>query len=69
MSCNFSITFNKGKRFATQALSQTQKNVSEPQMGILVAQWLERLTEDQKVVGSIPIWAQKHFSEFAIKLE
>ena len=36
---------------------------------VLVAQWLERLTGDQNVVGSIPFWAQKHFSEFVIKLE
>ena len=69
----------KGKLFATQALVQTQKIVSEPQTGIelatfrspvrrsthrsllsaiwvLVAQWLERLTGDQKVAGSIPVW-------------
>ena len=91
--------------FATQALSQTQKNVSEPQTGIepqpsdlrwdaltielpglrwqregqlliqqsrlavgllsaiwvLVAQWLERLTGDQKVAGSIPVWNSETF--------
>ena len=31
--------------------------------------WLERLTGDQKVVGSFPFWAQKYFSKFTIKLE
>ena len=60
---------------ATQALSQTQKNVSEHQTGIepsihrgllsaiwvLVAQWLEHLTSDQKVAGSIPIWGSETF--------
>ena len=29
------------------------------------AQWLERLTGDQKVVGSIPVWGLEIFSEFA----
>ena len=93
------IMYIDGKLFATQALSQTQKNVSEPQTGIepatfwspvrrsnhwatrtrmtatmctgsyarhtdsksLVAQWLERLTTDQKVAGSIPVWDSETF--------
>ena len=29
---------------------------------VLVAQWLERLTGDQKVAGSIPIWGSETFS-------
>ena len=29
----------------------------------LIAQWLERLTGDEKVVGSNPAWELKHFSE------
>ena len=53
---------------------KTQKNVSEPQKGItgihrgllsaiwvLVAQWLERLTGDQKVAGSIPVCGSETF--------
>ena len=28
---------------------------------VLVAQWLERLTGDQKVAGSIPVWASETF--------
>ena len=40
-------------------------------ISVLVAQWLERLTGDQKVAGSIPVYsgAQKHFPELGIKLE
>ena len=36
---------------------------------VLVAQWLERLTRDQKVTGSIPVLDSETFSEFAGKLE
>ena len=28
---------------------------------VLVAQWLERLTRDQKVAGSIPVWGSETF--------
>ena len=37
-------------------------------ISVLVAQWLERLTGDQKVAGSIPVWSSETFS-FALKLE
>ena len=60
--------------FATQALLQTPKNavrVSRLRTGtyrgllsaiwVLVAQWLERLTGDQKVAGSIPVWDSETF--------
>ena len=30
---------------------------------VLIAQWLERLTGDQKVVGSSPAWELTNFSE------
>ena len=30
---------------------------------VLIAQWLERLTGDQKVVGSSPVWELRNFSE------
>ena len=33
-----------------------------------VAQWLERLTGDKKIAGSIPIWSSETFSEFALKI-
>ena len=51
-----------GKLFATQALSQTQKHVSEPQTGIepaispeITADLTVDLTGDEKVAGSIPV--------------
>ena len=37
---------SKGKLFATQALSQTQKNVSEPQTGIEPATFFNLLQPD-----------------------
>ena len=30
---------------------------------VLIAQWLERLTGDQKVVGLSPTWELRNFSE------
>ena len=30
---------------------------------VLIAQWLERLTGDQKVVGSSPAWELRNVSE------
>ena len=57
----------KRELFATQALSQTQKNVSEPQTGIEPATSDHRRSENLRV--RFPSGAQKHFSVFAIKLE
>ena len=33
---------------------------------VLLAQWLEHLTGDQKIAGSILVWGSETFSEFAI---
>ena len=52
------LQLGKLKENCFQALSQTHKNVSEPQTGI---ERLERLTGDQKVAGSIPVWASETF--------
>ena len=32
--------------------------------GVIIAQWLEHLTGDQKVAGSIPVWGSEIFSGF-----
>ena len=36
---------------------------------VLVARWLERLTGDKKIDGSIRDWESENVSEFAINLE
>ena len=59
------------KLFATQALSQTTIHRSLLSViWILVAQWLEHLTGNQKIAGSIPVWDcdktwlySKHFTK------
>ena len=64
-----------GKLFATQALSQTLKNVFEPQTGIEPchlspgSSLVRASPEIRRLRVRFPSGAQKHFSEFAIKLE
>ena len=36
---------------------------------VLVARWLERLTRDKKIDGSIRVWGSENVSEFSIELE
>ena len=48
-------------------MSLTNQDISQPclfHLSLGIAQWLERLTGDQKVAGSIPVLGSEIFSEF-----
>ena len=57
--------FLSPRQESDQQLSDLRAQMAEKRLRILliqlVAQWLERLTGDQKVAGSVPVWDLETF--------